>query len=262
MVETLTTFFQANSSAIQAFAGLAQAFFALILTIFTVMQIYFIRQQTRIQRETREIAIAALGRPYIFFEFVSHSFEEWRNGKSQLGFVFRLTNYGTSPAVVHSVIARAFLSKGPETRDEGKGASIHAFPDKSNVKQFILESPGVLVARQGDISFPMDVENIRALRQQPFSILPRASSELYGAPVHVFKLTRTHQDDGRRWYEAYLAKVTSDDAPVHDQVRPWLIGQVIYEDIYGRRLHTSFCVHAEYDGSVTAQGSAPYNERT
>lgn len=41
------------------------------------------REQTRIAEKTRDIAVTALGQPYVFFEFLSHNLEDWRAGRNR-----------------------------------------------------------------------------------------------------------------------------------------------------------------------------------
>lgn len=108
-----------------------QALFNALLVAVGFLQWRVYRDQAKIMEETREIAFASLGRPHVFFEFVSHNFADWREGRSNFRTRFRFVNYGTGPAIVRDVLGRCFLSYGPWQQDQDDfDGIIKPFPEK------------------------------------------------------------------------------------------------------------------------------------
>lgn len=249
-------------------AGAALASFAvsgaLLFVGIATLRVY--RTQAEIMRDTREVAVAALGRPYVFFEFVSHNFDEWREGKANLWFTFRLANYGTAPAVIHLVAAYAFLSRGLSAREGDEETNvIKAFPTSEELPASIAYSSSVYVRKEGfeGTDVKISYENVKEIDMGVFIIKPKQPSKLYGTAVPTSPLTKSEYSGMLDQHEAYLYEVTSPNATFNKGwVSPWLVGRVVYEDTFGNSYYTSFCVRAYHDGSASAQGSPPYNERT
>jgi hypothetical protein len=85
-----------------------------LLAMFTGLLALYTARLWIATHETREIALAGLGRPHIFFAFIYHNFNEWREGRADHPFFcYKFTNYGTSPAIVWYIPVRAVLSRGP-----------------------------------------------------------------------------------------------------------------------------------------------------
>jgi hypothetical protein len=53
-----------------------------LLALFTGLLALYTFRLSIATHETREIALASLGRPHIFFEFIYHNFNEWREGRA------------------------------------------------------------------------------------------------------------------------------------------------------------------------------------
>lgn len=253
-----------NSEVAQSWSSVVQAVFAVVLAVCTIFQIIILFQQTKILKETKEISIAALGRPYLFFEFLSHNLEEWRQGKDWLHFNFQFTNHGVRPAVIRYAHSLAILSQGRYPRDldaetfqlikgtpVDSGNAVWKFP--RGTKEFFLmvshktqselihhggadtgeKGGGALVLRGGETS--------RVFRAMvPYPALKTSEHDI-GWQVHrrMFKLTENA-----------------------DPVAPWLLGSIDYEDTFGGLYHTNFCVHSRADGTAVALSEHPYTERT
>ena len=241
-----------------------QFLFNSLLVIVGFLQWHVYRTQTRIMRETREISTAALGRPHVFFEFASHTFEDWRKGRESLWFAFRLVNYGTSPAIIRYVYARAFLSRGPGTQEDRKYTSIKGFPEEREFEEFATESSSIYVmkVKGSDVNFEVFFERGRRFRDHPFVISAREQSDLFGTFAPVDKLVGPKDGSSQPWHETYLYDVTAGNSSNGGWVLPWLVGQVVYDDTFGRSHHTNFCVRANSDGSVEHEEGGTYDERT
>jgi hypothetical protein len=73
-----------------------------LLAMFTGLLALYTARLWIATHETREIALAGLGRPHIFFEFLHHNFDEWREGRADYPF-FR--NYvANAPSILECAI--------------------------------------------------------------------------------------------------------------------------------------------------------------
>jgi hypothetical protein len=227
-----------------------------LLTLFTFGQVWvglrqarILRQQARIAEETREIAFAALGRPYVFFECVSHSLEDWRSGKDYLRFIFRFANHGTSPAIAKDIIAYVFLSYGPGRENRSGTSIIKEFPRPEELTTFLRWGFNVSVKLgEGD-------EWSDWKRGKQLNIPPGGTSVLFSATLS-YEPIRPPKDRWPHWRRIY--EETADSG----LVCPWLSGRIEYMDAFGRWHWTAFTLRGHADGSAIEEGDPPYNERT
>lgn len=256
-MDRLWAFFADNSDAVQAVSSAVQAFFAVVLVLFTLVQLRVARVQTDIAEQTRKIAIAALGRPYVFLEFVSHNFEEWRTGKDWLYFNFRFTNQGTTPAVVEFVNAKTILSYGPINQDEDRGnlvkdGIVKPFPPKDGFRHHVSRDAIVHFAPTEKGGELQDWQSASTLvlkagetSRQFQTMLPRPA---LGARPGI-----AASED-----QILLHELTGEDGPIY----PWLVGNITYRSPLGTQHYTSFCIYGRSNGSASEWPEEPYNERT
>jgi hypothetical protein len=83
-----------------------------------------------------------------------------------------------------------------------------------------------------------------------FVISPHQSSEVFTTNV-----LRSGRDTSFRYY-------LQEQSGPGGQVRPWLIGRIIYFDTFGQDHHTSFCIGGDKEGKYVEYGEPPYDERT
>jgi len=209
------------------------------------------REQTRIQSETREIALAALDRPYVIIDSVSYRLETAQEGKLVLYFDFKMQNYGKGPAIIQNIVAYGFLSSGvrsPKATDDYP-AMIFPSPDKldrllgdrASVRVFPEVRPSVINLQPFELGY-------RHCR----SALILRSGEPSPTFVHLAKDANIHRSN--EWI-----KLMDKD---YSQPVPWLIGKVTYTSVFGKPHRTQFCFRGRSDGIAEEDGEAPYNERT
>ena len=204
------------------------------------------RRQTEIADQTREIAVAALGRPYVFFLFVSHNLEEWRAGKDQLRFVFRLVNHGNSVAMIRRIYGYVALSSR-EGRVEKELKLIQHFPERDKLLLTIGPWGNVFHASDGGkLLEPWRDE--RQLFLKPGETSANLASQLPFPPL----------DASGSEIEREVHELTGRDGPLS----PWLFGHVSYQAPLGTYHHTNFCIYGLSDGRFGEHEEAPYTERT
>jgi hypothetical protein len=236
----------ANATAIQAFAACIQLAFAFALVFIGGAQLWTYHKQRRVMEETRDIVLAGLGRPHVFFEFLHHNFDEWREGRADyLFFCYKFTNYGTSPGIIRHIFARAILSRGPRGGADEETTIIEEFPKPDQLSDFLAWVTAVRVAERTETGW----ESGRDWTGNTFVISPHQSSEVFTTNVR-----RSGRDTPFRDY-------LQEQAGPNGWVRPWLIGRVIYSDTLERMHHTSFCICAGREREYTAYGQPPYDER-
>jgi hypothetical protein len=232
-----------------------------VLVAFLQWRVY--SRQATILEETRDIAFAGLGRPHVFFEFIWHNFNEWHEGRAdKLVFFYKFTNYGTSPAIVSRILARALLSRGPGFGGDEKTTIIEPFPKPDRLGGYLRWVPVVNVAQRTESGWKSG-DSWRT--HEVFVISPQRSSTPFA--TNVLRAGSFVQEDvwpdgeeplPRNRFEQYLYKQTGPDG----LVAPWLIGQITYSDTSGQPHYTNFCIRAWTDGSYTECSEYPYNDRT
>jgi hypothetical protein len=224
---------------------IAAAATAAVFVAFLQWRVY--SRQAKILEETREIALAGLGRPHIFFDFLHHNFDEWRDGRANyLFFCYKFTNYGTSPGIIRHIFARAILSRGPRGGADEETTIIEEFPKPDQLSNFLAWVTAVRVAERTETGW----ESGRDWTGNTFVISPHQSSEVFTTNVRLSGRDSTFRD--------YL----QEQAGPNGRVRPWLMGRIIYSDTLERMHHTSFCICAGRGREYTAYGQTPYDERT
>lgn len=197
--------------------------------------------QAQIMRETREIAHAALDRPYVLIETASYRYEE--GGENLiLYFDFKVRNYGDGPAIVRHVVALGFLSSGRHSAREDDYRAI-PFPRPDELPRLLGDRPSVRV-------FPE--VNPGILSTRPLTQGFRHKSTL------ILRTGETGPEFTHLAKDVFLRK--SDKLP--EWTQPYLIGIVTYSDVFGKRHQTRFCFRGRSDGVAEEYGEPPYNERT
>ena len=236
---------------IQAGSAVATLFVTAGLLFVGAAQLKTYRDQARIMQETREIALAALDKPYLLVTSVSHNFDQWRSGGWQgkrlfLTFTFRFYNCGKVPAVIDNVVAFAFLSSSPR----GRGADPYpalGFPGPQQLHTLLGDRPSVRVFPEtplNDIN-PVSGKLEYAIRTGTITILSNNKSRHLSQYV-----SNDGTEEGR---EEFLQD---------KNIAPWLIGRARYRDISGRRYCLSFCFRGDRNGDAMEMYGPPYNEHT
>src|SRR6516165_10510910 len=162
-------------------------------------------RQAKVLEETKKIAEAGLSRPHVLVESVSYRTEQGAEGRLLFYFDFQLRNYGNSPAIIKHIVAFGFISSGRRRSAEDKCPAT-VFPE-----------PGRLDTMLGD----------------------RAS-------VRVFPQVYPDSDLSSGKSSYFIQLTTSDKLFSHSGSRivdaaPWLIGRVMYLDVFGVEHKTNFC---------------------
>lgn len=226
----------------------------LAIVVFTFGQVWvgmrqaaIARRQTEIADETRQIAVAALGRPYILVEGVPHDGRIWRHKDNLLVFTFRLMNYGAGPAIIDEVRGSALFSK---RRKPGTVQFIgqYLLPEPGDLKHSWGHPP--LVLAEGEAP-PQSKYRFRAEGKglKTTLVIPPGNSSPIMAACRITK-------EG--------ADVTDDKGDLlnGEFVEPWLLGRVAYRTVYNTLYYTQFCWCGGGSGQVTETYGPPYNERT
>jgi len=249
---------------------LVTAVAACLAAAFAFLQWRVYIRQADIAQGTREIAYSALDRPYMLIEEAIHNRNEWRDGAGQLFFRFRVQNYGNGPGIIREIRAGVFLSTGlgdPQTVNRFPAI---AFPEASWLA-------GLLI---GKVPVTVDPET----RHSPFGravgtivLAPGATSPLLGQsadmtyrppppPLHHWH-TSSRQDGTYKRLTPDGDAV--DEYPDFQEVRQrcgsmpvWLVGELVYEGILGRKHYTRFCFRGGHDSSAVEEYGPPYNQRT
>lgn len=237
------------------------------IVVFTFGQVWIGIRQTRISRRqteiassTREISVAALGRPYIFFEFISHNFDGWRKGDGFLRFYSKFVNYGSTPGVVEFLHAKVFLSYGPhykfEVDDNLLGYSIiKPFPrkkdyaDNISVDAQVYLAPSAISTGTGKLEVEWKIASACVLR----------AGEDSATYQQILPRPRMEKNDGgtAQSTESTLLKLTEEQGPV----RPWLVGSIVYKSVFNIQYRTNFCVYGSHDGTASEWEEEPYTKR-
>lgn len=261
--------FSANATAVQAFSAAIQAIFAIILTAVGLGQLWVYHKQRQIMEGSREITVASLGRPHVFFEFISHNLESWRNGEADLTFVYRLANYGNSPAIVRSLYGRALLARGPRYRERNDDPTpVHEFPaDKFSFLSTIHELGEPNVTADGESESGGFTAGLKQWSSaQQFVVMPGKASRAFAAQLpHDLLVENPERNPARARHNARMYELTGEESV--EKVWAWLMGQVTYLGPFEDSHLTNFCVRAYHDGSLYVggadeEGAPPYNERT
>ena len=235
--------------------------FTLGLVLVGRKQAKILSKQTEIADRTRAIAFAALGRPYILINTVSHNQGEWTAGERHLTFRFDFRNHGNTPGIIRGVYADVFLSEGPEQESEAVTWPARRFPAPSVAT--LSRMPG----------------------REPFTSLPRATRDRPAEPGGASVLTSNSPGDfysqtadliypsgsgarpligrqpGETW--RYTEEKPRPDPNARKCTAPvWLIGMIIYESMLGETHHTSFCYRGGGMRAAEEMYGKPYNERT
>jgi hypothetical protein len=123
----------------------------------SVRQSRISQSQAEISLENHNIAVAALGRPYVMFTGITHNYTDWRNGKEFMTFTFRLVNFGREPAVIKSIRAYAMLSYGPYSSIKDDANCIYEFPSKEQIQQPFIAPHGYRLPRVWSSSYEQAV---------------------------------------------------------------------------------------------------------
>lgn len=234
------------------------------IVLFTFGQVWIGMRQARIARDqaviaerTRKIALDALGRPYVFFEFLGHNREEWRAGQDWMGFTFRFTNHGTGPAVIEAIYAKAILSYGPFDRDgrhgdENRPTFIKPFPPKERLLRHISWA--------ADVSYAPDEPEgeTRDWRNGSLLVLKAGETSRTFRTTLPYPPLKTAECESAWQISRQLHELTGEGGPVE----PWLIGSVIYQSPFGAQYWTNFCLCAKPRGGAISWDESPYAERT
>jgi hypothetical protein len=223
-----------------------------LLVVVGYLQVCTIRDQAKIMNDTREIAVAALGRANVFFEFVSHNFSEWRDGKKELYVRFRIRNHGEAPAIILKVYGYLFLSYGPYATDdfEGKIEGIRPFIAEGNLLREISSNSNVFIVGEDDI---FDIKRCEGT----FVLPPGAKSKKLEVSM-LYPALRTEDGEPGFAQDRRLYAQTAAGGPLS----PWLFGRVYYDDTRGRSYYSSFCVSCRLDGQIYEYEEEPYTKRT
>ena len=212
----------ANATPVQVISAAVQALFAVVLTCVGIGQWWINHKQRRVMEDTLEIAVAGLGRPYIFAEFLHQNFESWRSGKHRLQFAFSLINYGNSPAIIQGIYPRVILSRGPGyAEQEDDPSQIQQFPSKEDFLNTIAYNTHVFseIEATEDKSFVAEAED-RKLTEwnatQELVILPERRSRTFKAELPHRPLARENQRDAMlRQYLDQIYELTSPSYSAH-----------------------------------------------
>jgi hypothetical protein len=227
------------------------AIFAAALTVVSLLQWRVYRRQAEILEETRDIVLAGLDRPYVLVDSASYRFEPVGTGRLLLNFDFSLQNYGKSPAIIDRIVAYGFLSRGPGSIDRAEYPAIE-FPTQDHREMFLGDGPKVRV-------FPEvrpDVINLRPIemgfrhKKSILILTPQAPSPTF---TH-FAGDASPINESDKWLKSMDSSYTS--------IRPWLIGEITYLSVFGKKHHTNFCFRGRSDGVAEEDCGPPYNERT
>jgi hypothetical protein len=230
-----------------------------LLVLVGYLQYRTFKTQATIMKDTREIAIASLGRPHVFCELLSHNFEEWREKRTEkVCFFYHFTNYGNGPAIVSRIFARGILSRGPGFGEDEETTIIVKFPQPNEMVGFFSWIPNVYVAEEKPFGWEAGQE---LPQDRAFVLSPQSSSRVFATVVRSIPLGPAGVYEGlpRDKFQSYLYKETDGG---QGWVAPWLIGQLIYFDTFGQGYLTSFCFRAWRNGSFSEQEGPPFNERT
>ena len=220
-------------------------FFTLGLVLVGYAQAKVLRRQTKIAKETRDIALEGLGRPYVFFEFISHNLDSWREGEVEMSFTFRIKNFGISPAVIEGIFGYAFFSRGRGFLDDEESNVVREFPDANSVACAMVASGEVRDA--GD-------DRKEWKHGRPLTLPSQGESRALKVSVATAPIGKPDWDD----HAAYLYAATKGGFPV----APWLIARVQYENFAGVPYLTAICLRGHGGGEATEEYGHTYNQRT
>lgn len=230
---------------------------AAFAVVVAYLQLRILRQHSAIMARTRDIAVAALGRPYVFVEFISHNMEEWRAGRDRLRFDFRFTNHGAAPAVIEFIHAKAMLSYGPYSRHEDVGdlvkhGYVRPFPPKEGLLRHI--------SWNAQVGYASDEPGGQAEgweKGSPLVIKAGETSRTFQATLPLPALKTAKSQIG--WQVTRRLREATDAS---GSVSPWLIGSITYQSPFGAQHWTNFCLRARSDGTAAGYDEHPYAERT
>ncbi len=255
-------FFSNHAQAFQAIGNLSQAFFALILLLVAARQAAIAKRQTEISNESREIALAALGRPHLFGEMISHNLEDWRNGTGYPYVRFRLVNHGTGPAIIADAKTHAFLSRGKQfwkESDEAESNYIKKFPEPNELDFFRTYSGAHALIAHHELNGSVAYERGPEIQWKDF-VVPAgkdtgllSSQIVCGSPIDQHNLR-----SGKESVYSFMYSATGPEGGV----QPWLLVMVFYLDTLGNTYVTNFCGFGDKNGCMSTYGEAPYNHRT
>ena len=238
-----------------------------LLTLFTLglvlvgwRQAKISKKQTEIANQTRDIAVAGLGRPYIMVNTVSHNHGDWRAGQRQLTFQFDFRNFGSVPGIIKGVYAEVLLSDGLSDDSTEAQWPAKRFPDARAVQVYAM--PG----RAPTCSFPAARVDRRHESENSWILRADATSGFFGQDMQL------HYPSARS--PNYLFKKDFSARPLEPEPAPpdpdarkcaafsWLLGTVIYENILGGLHYTAFCYRGGGGGTANEIYDEPYNKRT
>jgi hypothetical protein len=186
-------------------------------------------RQAKVLEETKKIAEAGLSRPHVLVESVSYRTEQGAEGRLLFYFDFQLRNYGNSPAIIKHIVAFGFISSGRRRSAEDKCPAT-VFPEPGRLDTMLGDRASVRVFPQvypdSDLS---SGKSSYFIQQSTIVLRP-------GKPSPVFS-----------YYAGVgIQLTTSDKLFSHSGSRivdaaPWLIGRVMYLDVFGVEHKTNFC---------------------
>ena len=185
--------------------------------------------------EASAAAVRNTERAFVFAQSVAHNMNEWRNGAGPLEWTFKLTNYGRTPAWILRIEAFATVSDGKPT------------PEGWDNTGAVYQSQHARFVETEKLS-------------QGFVLEPGASSEPFSRSVErILTLNRDDLPTQLREERENLRLMTSMPGATY----VWLIGSVIYRDMYNIDCKTTFCWGIDQPfGTVSERGGPTMNLHT
>ncbi|WP_428491810.1 hypothetical protein [Rhodopila sp.] len=214
-----------------------------------IQQAKIARRQTGIADETRDIAVSALGRPYVFIERVTHNYSDCYRGDSErLRFIFQLVNHGSGPAVILGVFADVILSPGPISLNRQEESPLTPFPPKTSFPltgYHIWSAYTKIELRPQEESWRYD--------SIPFILRAGESSRIFESEA-FWTFPRPETPDYNR-----LPFIIPSG---HHGTAPWLIASVRYESPFGTKHHTGLSARGRMNSGADPYNEKPFTDRT
>jgi len=215
-----------------------------VLAAATVLMAYFayftldaIRGQLAEMRfETQQTYLSE--RAFVFIEPLSQNFDSWRSGLAPFQWHYRLVNYGKTPARVIKIIGYASITDQPAPFD--------------------IKTPYIIRKHRYILPSSPSSQEVSTQHIPPEYILSASekSSAFTALADHSPLVTTGVPNDILREHERVYENSTMPSEP--GMVRPWLIVNVDYVDIFGRRYAPLFCFTL-YWGQMIESGDRPCN---
>jgi hypothetical protein len=202
-------------------------------------------------------ALAALDRPWLSVEVLTHNFATWERGGKALTVDFKIRNYGKAPAFLKSIKVALFLSDPADNAQDSESIKsqieIVRFPAESELDNFITARSK---APSRDMNAPRREKSLAGGIVLP--IFPATVG--FDVPIIL------PSDIATETYFATMEPLhrTSNDVvlPIEALAALYLVGRIVYDGPTSTESEMiTFCYRALRFGTFESHKVGPYNER-